>query len=166
MDPSVNPFAALSLIVAPAVLTSASSLLAMSTSNRLARAIDRGKELARQLEDTSDFSSPDSVRRLRELATAEKRSLMILSALQSFYVAIGGFACATFVSLIGAILVPMAIGAVVRVVEGLALLVGLVAVAALVHGSAVLVRETRIVVKVLQERAAGIQRRADPSARS
>ena len=41
---------------------------------------------------------------------------------------------------------PMAIGAVVRVVEGLALLVGLVAVAALVHGSAVLVQETRIVV--------------------
>jgi hypothetical protein len=165
MDPAVNPFAALSLIVAPAVLTSASSLLAMSTSNRLARAIDRGKELARQLEETSDLSSPDSVRRLRELGTAEKRSLMILRALQSFYVAIGGFACATFVSLIGAILVPMAIGAVVRVVEGLALLVGLVAVAALVHGSVVLVHETRIVVKVLQERAAGIQRRADPSGR-
>ena len=33
-----NPFAALSLIVAPVILTNASSVLAMSTSNRLARA--------------------------------------------------------------------------------------------------------------------------------
>lgn len=47
---SSNPFAALSLIVAPAILTNASSVLAMSTSNRLARAVDRARELARQLE--------------------------------------------------------------------------------------------------------------------
>ena len=45
-----NPFAALSLIVAPAILTNASSILAMSTSNRLARAADRARELAKQLE--------------------------------------------------------------------------------------------------------------------
>jgi len=31
---------------------------------------------------------------------------------------------------------------------------------ALVHGSTVLIRETRIVVRVLQERAAGVQARA------
>jgi hypothetical protein len=41
MDPPANPFAALSLIVAPAILTNASAVLAMSTSNRLARAVDR-----------------------------------------------------------------------------------------------------------------------------
>jgi hypothetical protein len=33
-DASGTPFAALSLIVAPAILTNASSVLAMSTSNR------------------------------------------------------------------------------------------------------------------------------------
>jgi hypothetical protein len=33
-----SPFAALSLIAAPAILTNAASLLVMSTSNRLARA--------------------------------------------------------------------------------------------------------------------------------
>jgi len=162
LQAAVNPFAALSLIVAPAVLTSASSLLVMSTSNRFARAVDRGRELARQLEGTSELSSPESVRRLGELATAERRSLMILSALRSFYVAIGGFASATFVSLIGALLVPLGHGTAIRLVEALALLVGLVAVGALVHGSFVLVQETRIAFQVLQARAAKIQRRAAP----
>jgi len=38
MDPQANPFAALSLMVAPAILTHPSSVLAMSTSKRLARA--------------------------------------------------------------------------------------------------------------------------------
>jgi hypothetical protein len=55
MDPS--PFAPRSLIVAPAILTNASSVLAMSTSNRLARAVDRARDLARQLE-ASDQSTP------------------------------------------------------------------------------------------------------------
>jgi len=58
MDPQVNPFAVLSLIVAPAVLTNASSVLAMSTSNRLARAVDRARELSKQLEEAGELFSP------------------------------------------------------------------------------------------------------------
>jgi hypothetical protein len=54
MDPPVNPFAVLSLIVAPAVLTNASSVLVMSTSNRLACAVDRTRELSKQLEEAGD----------------------------------------------------------------------------------------------------------------
>jgi len=51
-----NPFAILSLIVAPAILTNATSVLVMSTSNRLARGVDRARELSKQLEGTTDFS--------------------------------------------------------------------------------------------------------------
>ena len=72
MDPQVNPFAVLSFIVAPAVLTNASSVLSMSTNNRLARAVDRTHELARQLEAAGDLSVPAAVRRCRELAAAEQ----------------------------------------------------------------------------------------------
>ena len=54
MDPQTNPFAVLSLIVAPAILTNAASVLVMSTSNRLARAIDRARDLARELEDAAN----------------------------------------------------------------------------------------------------------------
>ena len=61
MDPQVNPFAVLSFIVAPAVLTNASSVLALSTSNRLARAVDRARELSKQLEEAGALGRPRRV---------------------------------------------------------------------------------------------------------
>jgi hypothetical protein len=159
MQNASNPLAVLSLIVAPAVLTNASSLLAMSTSNRLARAVDRARELSRQLEEASDYTSEQAKRRLRELAATERRALMLLSSLRSFYVALGCFATAALFSLLGAVLVSTAAQGFVRALQMLGIVAGLVALAALVHGASVLVRETRIVVQVLHERAAGVQAR-------
>jgi hypothetical protein len=49
----------------------------------------------------------------------------------------------------------------VQVLEILAVAAGIVAVGAILYGSAALVRETRLVVGVLQERAAGIHARAE-----
>jgi hypothetical protein len=102
-DAGANPFAALSLIVAPAIVTNASSVLAMSTSNRLARAVDRARELARQLDDPGHTAS-ESERRLHELALSETRAILLLRVLRSFYTALAGFAVATLVSLLGAVL--------------------------------------------------------------
>ena len=45
MNPELNPFAVLSWIIAPALLTNACTLLILSTANRLARAVDRAQEL-------------------------------------------------------------------------------------------------------------------------
>jgi len=162
MDPQLNPFAVLSLIVSPAILTNASTVLVMSTSNRLARAGDRARELSKQLEGAEALTSPEAGRRLRELRVIEQRSLLLLAALRSFYVAIGSFASATLVSLLGAILAPMDAGVPVLVSEVVGVGAGLVAVSALVHGSGVLVRETRLLVQVLQERAASVHARAVP----
>ena len=53
-----NPFIMLTFIVAPAVLTNACALLAMSTSNRFARAIDMAKEIARQIDASGDDIFP------------------------------------------------------------------------------------------------------------
>ncbi len=41
-----NPFAVLTAVVAPAILTNASSVLALGTSNRLARVVDRTRIVA------------------------------------------------------------------------------------------------------------------------
>ncbi len=45
-----NPFAALTFIAAPALLTNASSLLLLGTTNRLARAVDRVRAVVAQLD--------------------------------------------------------------------------------------------------------------------
>lgn len=157
MDPQVNPFAVLSLIAAPAILTNACSLLAMSTSNRLARAVDRARELSTQLEEAGGLATPEAARRLRELTVSEQRTLQLLAALRSIYLALGSFAFSTLISLIGAVLAPLATTVLVRTLEAIAVTGGIVAVGALVHGSILLVRETRIVVQVLHERAQRIR---------
>jgi hypothetical protein len=158
--PEDNPFAVLSFIVAPAILTNAASLLTMSTSNRLARAVDRARDLSKQLESCTDYSDPQSVRRLAELDANQRRAGMLVAALQRFYLAIGAFALAALVSLLGAALAFVAGPTIVRTLELAAVAAGFVAVGALVSGSATLVRETRIALGVVRQRAEEIQRRA------
>jgi Protein of unknown function (DUF2721) len=166
MDPQPNPFAALSLIVAPAILTNASSVLAMSTSNRLARAVDRARELARQLETESpspgQAASADAehARRLDEMTATEQRAVMLLHVLQSFYVALGGFASATLASLLGSVMSSFGRGLLVLSLEIVALIGGSIGVAALMRGSIMLIRETSIAVRVISERAASVRARA------
>ncbi len=166
MDPQTNPFAAFSLIVAPAILTNASSVLAMSTSNRLARAVDRARDLARQLEahDVSQVASgsdrAEYERRLEELSATETRTTMLLHVLQSFYFALGGFASSTLAALLGAVLAPWGPAAAIALLEILAVGAGTIGVASLVRGSLLLVRETSIAVRVISERAASVRARA------
>jgi hypothetical protein len=161
MDLQSNPFAVLSLIVAPAILTNASSVLAMSTSNRLGRVADRSRELARELDAETDLATPRAQRRLRELNAIGRRFLMLLKALSSFYVALGSFAAATLFSLLGAVLVPLGAGGALPALALVSFAAGLVALLALARGSAVLIAETRIAVQLLEERTAALKARAE-----
>lgn len=156
-----NPFAILSLIVAPAILTNATSVLVMSTSNRLARGVDRARELSKQLEGTTDFSGEEPQRRLRELASTEWRTYLLLKALRSFYVGLGAFASAAFVSLLGAVLAQIWAGHLVLMLEVLGVAMGMIAVAAMVYGSIRLLQETRIAVRIVGDRAARVRERVD-----
>lgn len=151
-DPS-NPFAALSLIVAPAVLTNASSILILSTSNRLARAIDRARALAGQLELPDGVPSRFAGLRLKELASSEQRALMLLSALRLFYASLGAFAGAALTSLLGGALAETRQGALPTAFELVAVGAGFIGVAGLIAGCFLLLRETRIAVLVVSEEA-------------
>lgn len=158
-----NPFAALSLIVAPAVLTNASSVLIMSTSNRLARATDRAREYAALLERPREAETAAASVEMRELDAALRRALMLIRALRFFYGALGGFASATFLSLVGAVLATTSAAGATRTLEVVALAAGLLAVGGLVAGALLLVRETRVAVDVLRDRAAHLRERIRPS---
>jgi hypothetical protein len=160
VTPESNPFAALSLIVAPAILTNACSVLILSTSNRFARAVDRARQLAREIEDPEGTDGAATARRLRELGTAETRSLLLVRAMRSAYVALSGFASAALVSLLGAVLLHAGSPILLVPLEALALAAGAAAVGALIHASVLLVRDTQLAVAVLQERAAGLRAKA------
>ena len=152
-----NPFAALSLIVAAAILTTASSVLAMSTSNRLARAVDRARDLTRALEGNGADKAEPAPRLLRELTVAEDRAVLLLRTLRSFYFAMGAFACATLFSLVGAVVTATGNAVVVRTTELMAVTAGGLAVAALVHGSLLLFRETGMAVGILRDRVRSVR---------
>lgn len=157
MDPQTNPFTALSLIAAPAVLTNACSMLALGTSNRLARTVDRARQLTNELEQQMEPGSSSARATSRELAATQRRMLMLIKAMRDFYTAVGGFASAVLVSLLGAVFTPMVNDWVALLIEVMALCIGTIAVGALVKGSLLLVRETRIAVKVMEERAVQVQ---------
>lgn len=153
MSDPTNPFAALSLIVAPAVLTNASSILVLSTSNRLARVVDRARSLATHLESPSNADESLISLRFKEMDSAERRALLLLSALRFFYAAIGAFATAALTSLIGAALLSTPVDVLPAALEGVAVAAGFIGVLGLVLGCVLLLRETRIAVRVVSQEA-------------
>ncbi len=161
IDPIIspnNPFASLTLIAAPAILTNASTLLILSTSNRLARAVDRARVLADKLERLEASGEEAKDLMLRELHFAEDRTLILAKALRSIYFTVGAFASAAFISLIGAISSSIE-GALLQAIEITAVVVGALAVGGLVYASALLVRETKIAVSVLHEEASFVKKK-------
>src|SRR5262245_43386413 len=139
MDPLVtNPFAVLTFIVAPAILTNASSVMAPGTSKRFARAIDRARSLAAELERQQVMPEALARLRLNQLRYANRRALLLVRALTAFYLSLGAFAAASFTSLVGAAFVITRLDVPRVVAMMFALVCGVLGVGGLVAGSALL----------------------------
>lgn len=147
-----NPFIMLTFIVAPAVLTNACALLAMSTSNRFARAIDMAKEIARQIDGGSDMTPARLDRLVDEFTTAETRGLLLLKAMRCFYLSLSCFALVALVSLLGSVSTILKSQTVETVFLSFVLLLGVVAVSGIVYGIVLLIREIRMVINVMHKR--------------
>jgi hypothetical protein len=146
-----NPLSVLTFIVAPAILTNASSVMALGTSNRFARAIDRIRTLASQVEGKDPRQSPEVELKVRQLRVAQQRGLYLVRALTAFYTAVGAFAAAALLSLLSAGLVMGTVPFAGNFALGLALAAGTAGVAGLVTGASLLVRETRMTLRILME---------------
>lgn len=152
MDPlAANPFAVLTFIAAPAILTNSSSVMALGTSNRFARTIDRVRVLSAQVEGKENDPDPDAVLRMRQLRAAEGRALLLVRALTCFYLSVGSFAAASLVSLLGAVFYVAQQAFLHQVTMGFAFAAGVAGVGGLVTGSALLVWETRLALSILDE---------------
>ena len=147
-----NPFAVLTAIVAPAILTNACSVLALGTSNRLGRVVDRTRVVASDIA----ASAPGSEGFLEwnsQLRALEIRVHMLLRALRLFYAALGLFASSALISVAGSMAayygqrLLFQLGAFLAVVTGGSAVVGLSA------GCFTMVNETRLAVKSLGEEA-------------
>jgi hypothetical protein len=153
-----NPFAALPIIAAPAILTNAASVLAMSTSNRFLRASERIRQLARQAEDAAELPEGRAMYG-RQVERVQTQALLLLNGLGASYVAMASFAIASLVSIVGAALDARGLhgGAVIAVYLGLA--AGFFGAGGLAHGCFNLFRATRLSMLNVSEEAAYLRRR-------
>jgi len=117
------------------------------------------------------YSEPEAGRLLEQTNRVEKQAVLLLSALGSIYVALGAFAGATLVTLLGAALAHFQGALWFRLLAGLGLCLGFVGVGALVLGSGSLFRATQLSLMNIREEATLIRQRhalrgANPAAGS
>jgi hypothetical protein len=149
---SENPFAVLTAIVAPAILTNASSVLALGTSNRLARVVDRTRVVDAELAGFEPGSSGYETW-VAQLAPLQVRAQMLVKALRLFYAGLGLFATSALVSVCGSIAAYYGQRLLFQAAAGLAVLTGASAVLGLAFGCVLMVRETQLAVRSLAKEA-------------
>ncbi len=160
MDPaqlSQSSFAALTFIAAPALLTNASSVLALSTTNRMLRTRDIMREALAKSE-TQEVPAEDRPLMLRHVARLEIQAGLLMSALGSIYMALGSFAGATLITLLAAALPIQAR----MITDGFALVgmaLGALGVGCLIFGSVRLFQATRLSLLTIREEANQIRSR-------
>jgi Protein of unknown function (DUF2721) len=147
-----NPFAVLTLIAAPAVFTNASSVLTLGTGNRLGRVVDRTRMIARELH-TAPREAKITQLWVRHLDRLERRGALLLRAMRFFYGAIGAFAAASLVSVLGASLAASAYRMPFTAFAAISFLAGAVGFVGLVVGCVFLVTETRLALQSMLEEA-------------
>src|SRR5277367_6836681 len=145
---AADPFSILTVVVAPAVLTNASSVLALGTNNRLARVADRTHALAAQLAklepDAKSYKVLDA-----QLPALQTRAQLLLRALRCFYLGLGLFASSALISIAGSIAVYYGGRSAFQIAVGIGVVCGASAVVALVCGCVLMIRETQLAVRGL-----------------
>src|SRR5258708_17736839 len=138
-----NPFAALTVIVAPAILTNASSVLCMGTANRIARVVDRTRHVAAELSTLEDQKGRPFQIRVSQLERLNARAEVLFWALRFMYASLGLFAAAALIAVIGSVMFYYALQAAFQAgaVAGLSIFV--FAVLGLVSGCGLMVREVQ-----------------------
>jgi hypothetical protein len=147
-----NPFTALGAIAGPAILTNACSVLALGTSNRLSRVVDRTRIVVHDITSVT-MEAKQRAALERQLQHLDVRAHILLHALRAFYAALGLFAAAALLSAMGSVLATFGRPIVFDTVAIAALGAGTGAVASLARGCVQMVRETRLAVRSLQEEA-------------
>jgi Protein of unknown function (DUF2721) len=142
---AADPFSILTIVAAPAVLTNASSVLALGTNNRLARVADRTHvivaELAKLAPDSNDYKILNA-----QLPALQTRAQLLLRALRFFYLGLGLFASSALISIAGSIAVYSGGRSAFQVAAVIGVVCGALAVVALVCGCVQMIRETQLAV--------------------
>jgi len=149
---SDSPFAVLTLIAAPAVFTNAASLLSLGTGNRLARVVDRTRTLVKDLHG-AEIDPATRTLWVTHLDRLEKRGALLVRAMSFFYSAIGCFAAASVISLLGAGVISIQHKWPFELIVIISFVLGPIGFVGLTLGCSLLVNETRLALRSIYEEA-------------
>jgi len=152
-----NPFALLSLIGAPAILTNAASLLALSTSNRFLRAGERLRAMVEKVEKATTVE--DKKMWIVHMDRIERQAMLLLVGLRYIYAALGSFVLTSLVSIFGAALASHQAHPWDNLMMVMALIIGMIGAGAIVMGCISLFRATRLSLINIREEAAHVRKR-------
>lgn len=145
-----DTYSALTLIGAPALLTNATSVLLLSTANRLGRSVDRARVLGKSL--IEEPQADNSIELRGQVRIANRRVLLTIRAISTLYLAVGAFAGSTLAAFLSALIprATLAYDAAVAVTIG----TGVLGFAALAVAAALLVRESHLAFLLLRSETA------------
>ena len=140
MPQGVADLSLLSAMITPAVLISACGTLIFSTSTRLARIVDRVRQLSQSFDQlyagsVSDFLEERRAEVERQLVLMASRGRLIQRALTSFYVALGVFVGTT---------IGIGLAALSPRIAWLPTALGISGTVVLFYGCVMLIGETRL----------------------
>jgi uncharacterized membrane protein len=147
-----SPFAVLSAVVAPALLTNSSSVLVLGLGNRFARVVDRTRAVAVAMAKAGEDRG--FYQRLEHQAALLKvRTEHLGKAIRFAYAAVGGFAAEALIAVFGGVLVHYNLLFAARIAGLAALAIGVLSVGALVSACVCMVREAAVALDNLAEEA-------------
>ncbi len=155
MGPDAGPFAVFTFLVAPAIMTNACTLLALGTSNRLARSVDRARMISSVLISAAGGNSggvgaiPLSLAQ-EQFLPATRRCRVLIRALRCFYMAVGCFGGGTCIAMVGASMGYFGFAKESNALMIVMLALAVVGVLSLVVGSAALVKESTLTLGLLK----------------
>jgi uncharacterized protein DUF2721 len=147
-----NPFAVLTAVVAPAILTNACSVLCLGTSNRIARVVDRTRVVTAELA-SCESGSPEYLARVNQLERLQTRAQLLFRALRIIYGSLGAFAAAALISVLGSALAFYDQKLMFHAAAVVGLAIGVFGVTGLVYGCVLMVQETRLALRNIAEEA-------------
>jgi hypothetical protein len=147
-----NPFAILTAIAAPAVLTNASSLLLLGTGNRIGRVVDRTRVVVSIVTGLKPQTQEYDMY-TRQLDRLAIRSKLLMRAMRILYVSLASFAASALVAVVGSSLVAFGQSTVAEVTAMVGLVFGTLGVGGMMAGCAFMVRETQFAMENLTEEA-------------
>ncbi len=144
-----NPFAIITIIAAPAILTNASSILTLSTSTRLMRCLDRISNLTEKI-DRGGLAEEMRTRYFKQIEMSHRQSRQFLRALRAIYTTLASFAFASFIALLGAATARVFPAPLIETFGVLSLIAGGSGAVGFIWASIELIKASRITVAIMQ----------------